>query len=265
LLRFCALLLAWALLWKSAASANAATVVLDAGHGGHDPGGVPGQRYIEKHAALRITKLVQARLKAAGAICVGKTNLDQFATGLVGVRSPFGKPASAFDAQRVSGGSSSGSAVAVARGWVPFALGTDTAGSGRIPAGFNNVVGLKPTPGRVSAHGVVPACRSLDCVSVFALTVNDAACVLAVAEGDDAADAYSAFAPQQPAWGKGLRIGVPAQPVLDAAYAGPWQAALQQAQALGHTLVTLDFFASFCKSSSNAKLVLTTSAILAPS
>jgi allophanate hydrolase len=185
-----------------------------------------------------------ALLKAAGAICVGKTNLDQFATGLVGVRSPYGQPASAFDGNRVSGGSSSGSAVAVARGWVPFALGTDTAGSGRVPAGFNSIVGLKPTPGRISTRGVVPACRTLDCVSIFALTVEDAACVLAVMEGDDPQDAYSAFAPRQPAWrSSGLRLGVPAVPQLDAAYAQTWDAALQQAQALGHTLVPMDFAA----------------------
>ena len=109
---------------------------------------------------------------------MGKTNLDQFATGLVGTRSPYGRPSSALAPDRISGGSSSGSAVVVARGDVPFALGTDTAGSGRVPAGFNNIVGLKPTPGRVGTRGVVPACRSLDCVSVFALTVDDAAQVL---------------------------------------------------------------------------------------
>src|SRR5437660_8434932 len=96
-----------------------------------------------------------AALRAAGAVCVGKTNLDQFATGLVGTRSPYGRPSSTFAADRISGGSSSGSAVVVSRGDVPFALGTDTAGSGRIPAAFNNIVGLKPTPGRVSANGVV--------------------------------------------------------------------------------------------------------------
>ena len=115
------------------------------------------------------------RLVDAGAVCLGKTNLDQFATGLVGARSPYGRPASAFAAGRVSGGSSSGSALAVARGDVAFALGTDTAGSGRVPASFNNVVGLKPTGGRVGTSGVVPACRTLDCVSIFALTVEDAA------------------------------------------------------------------------------------------
>jgi Asp-tRNA(Asn)/Glu-tRNA(Gln) amidotransferase A subunit family amidase len=115
------------------------------------------------------------RLVDAGAICVGKTNLDQFATGLVGTRSPYGAVPNSFDPSRVSGGSSSGSAYAVARARCPFALGTDTAGSGRVPAGFNNIVGLKPTPGRVGTGGVLPACRSIDCVSVLALTVDDAA------------------------------------------------------------------------------------------
>ena len=116
-----------------------------------------------------------ARLLAAGAICVGKTNLDQFATGLVGTRSPYGIPRNPFDPRYIVGGSSSGSGVAVATGLASFALGTDTAGSGRVPAAFNNIVGLKPTPGRVSTRGVVPACRSIDCVSVLALTVDDAA------------------------------------------------------------------------------------------
>ena len=105
---------------------------------------------------------------AAGAIPIGKTNLDQFATGLVGTRSPYGACSSVFDERYISGGSSSGSAVAVATGLVSFALGTDTAGSGRVPAAFNNLVGLKPTRGLLSAAGVVPACRSLDCVSIFA-------------------------------------------------------------------------------------------------
>lgn len=135
--------------------------------------------------------VVIARLKAAGAILLGKTNLDQFATGLVGTRSPYGAVPNTFDPRRVSGGSSSGSAVLVARGTVPFALGTDTAGSGRVPAGLNNIVGLKPTRGALSTTGVLPACRTLDCVSIFALTVPDAQAVLAVAEGHDASDPYS--------------------------------------------------------------------------
>lgn len=126
---------------------------------------------------------VVARLKAAGAILLGKTNLDQFATGLVGTRSPYGAVPNTFDSDYVSGGSSSGSASVVARGLVPFALGTDTAGSGRVPAGFNNIVGLKPTKGWLSNAGLVPACRSLDCISVFALTVDDAWCVAEMAGG----------------------------------------------------------------------------------
>jgi allophanate hydrolase len=135
------------------------------------------------------------RLLRAGALLVGKTNLDQFATGLVGIRSPYGVPRNPFDAEFIPGGSSSGSAVAVASGLVAFALGTDTAGSGRVPAAFNNIVGLKPTRGLISASGVVPACRSLDCVSIFALTASDAAAVLDVARGLDEQDGYSRAVP----------------------------------------------------------------------
>lgn len=135
--------------------------------------------------------VVVARLKAAGAIVIGKTNLDQFATGLVGVRSPYGVPRNSFDARLTPGGSSSGSAVAVANGQVSFALGTDTAGSGRIPAAYNNIVGIKPSPGLLSTTGVVPACRSFDCVSVFALTASDAARVADLARSYDAADPFS--------------------------------------------------------------------------
>jgi allophanate hydrolase len=134
---------------------------------------------------------VVERLAAAGAILVGKTNLDQFATGLVGTRSPYGVPKNPHDARYIPGGSSSGSAVAVARELVTFALGTDTAGSGRVPAGFNGIVGLKPTFGIVSAAGVVPACRSIDCVSIFARSVDDAEAVLDVAAATDARDAFS--------------------------------------------------------------------------
>jgi allophanate hydrolase len=132
-----------------------------------------------------------ARAIAAGAIPIGKTNLDQFATGLVGVRSPYGVAVNPFDAAMIPGGSSSGSAVAVAAGLVSFSFGTDTAGSGRVPAALNNVVGLKPSRGLVSTSGLVPACRSLDCVSVFALTTADAACVLAAVGGFDASDPFS--------------------------------------------------------------------------
>ena len=136
-----------------------------------------------------------ARLRRAGAIVIGKTNLDQFATGLTGTRTPYGVARNAVKAGLIPGGSSAGSAVAVAAGLVPVALGTDTAGSGRVPAGLNNIVGLKPSLGLVSTHGAVPACRTLDCVSVLALTVDDAFAVLAAMAGPDAADPYSRAIP----------------------------------------------------------------------
>lgn len=181
---------------------------------------------------------VVKRLMAAGAIVVGKTNLDQFATGLVGTRSPYGAPSSTFSAAHVSGGSSSGSAVVVARGDVPFALGTDTAGSGRVPAGFNNLVGLKPTPGLVPTHGVLPACKSLDCVSVFALTAVDAARVLHVAEGPlPGAPVFNKVTPKLPRLPRSLRVGVPAvaQFFGDAAYAAAFTQAQNQLQTLSDT------------------------------
>jgi allophanate hydrolase len=134
---------------------------------------------------------VVERLIAAGAIPLGKTNLDQFATGLVGVRSPYGTPRNAFNTAYIPGGSSSGSATAVAAGLCSFSLGTDTAGSGRIPAAFNNLVGLKPTRGLLSTRGLVPACRTLDCISIFARTIGDAAEVLSVAASYDVEDPYS--------------------------------------------------------------------------
>jgi allophanate hydrolase len=142
--------------------------------------------YVPATSAAVVTRLIQA-----GAILVGKTNMDQFATGLVGVRSPYGPVANPFDARWIAGGSSSGSAVAVSTGMVSFALGTDTAGSGRVPAGFTNIVGLKPTRGLLSCTGVVPACRTLDCVSILALTCGDARQVLKVAKAFDAADPFS--------------------------------------------------------------------------
>jgi allophanate hydrolase len=194
---------------------------------------------------------VVARLVEAGAVCIGKTNLDQFATGLVGARSPYGRPSSTLAPTRISGGSSSGSAVVVSRGDVPFALGTDTAGSGRVPAGFNNIVGLKPTPGRVSCAGVVPACRSIDCVSVLALTVADAAEVLALIEGPDAGDAYSAFQVGAARPKAAMRIGIPAVPEFggsgaagvaeDIGYAAAFEQAAGRLRSLGHTVVPLDF------------------------
>ena len=151
------------------------------------------------------------RLVAAGAIPLGKANLDQFATGLNGTRSPYGTPVNALAPDHIPGGSSSGSAVAVAAGLVSFALGTDTAGSGRVPAAFNNLIGLKPTRGRISTRGVVPACRSLDCVSILALTAADAHDVLGVAAAFDPADPFSrqtgvAMTPREP--GR-CRFGVP--------------------------------------------------------
>ena len=131
------------------------------------------------------------RLMAAGAICVGKTNLDQLATGLSGARSPYGACTTVANPRYISGGSSSGSAVAVAAGHVAFALGTDTGGSGRIPAGFNDIVGIKPTLGMVSSLGLVPNCPTLDCVSIFCNSVQDGATILDVVEGFDAEDCYS--------------------------------------------------------------------------
>lgn len=190
------------------------------------------------------------RLLDAGAMLVGKTNLDQFATGLVGVRSPYGTPRNPFDPAAIPGGSSSGSAVAVSAGFVSFALGTDTAGSGRVPAGFNNIVGLKPTKGLIPATGVVPACRSLDCVSVFALTVDDAAAVVRVAAGSDPADAFSrsappGFDPRPGVLGPAFRVGVPRADQLR--FFGNSEAerlfavAVGRVEALGGRIVEFDF------------------------
>lgn len=188
---------------------------------------------------------VVAQLKAAGAVVIGKTNLDQYATGLVGTRSPFGAVSNTFNADYVSGGSSSGSASVLARGLVGFALGTDTAGSGRVPAGFNNIVGLKPTKGWFSARGVVPACRLNDTISVFALTVEDAFTVATVAGGYDAGDAYSRSNPQTaPACFKANPdFGIPAKPEFygDRQAEAAWFSALEQLQAGGATLHPVDF------------------------
>ncbi len=196
-----------------------------------------------------VSATVVTRLEAAGAILIGKTNMDQFATGLVGTRSPYGICSSVFDARYISGGSSSGSAVAVASGLVSFSLGTDTAGSGRVPAMFNNLVGLKPTRGAVSTKGVVPACRTLDCVSIFALTSGDASHVLSVASGFDAADPYS----RQASTGAGaapwdgaasFRFGVPSESTLsfygDEHNPELYRAAVQQLVALGGVAVEFD-------------------------
>lgn len=192
------------------------------------------------------------KLRAAGAVLIGKTNLDQFATGLVGTRSPFGAVANSFNPEVVSGGSSSGSASVVARGLVPFSLGTDTAGSGRVPAGLNNLVGLKPTKGLFSIDGVVPACRSLDCVSIFALTVNDAGQVAELMAGFEPTDAFSRKAPitlplDAPAMrrpGPLSRLGIPQAPQFfgDMAAETAWRTAVEKWQKLeGVTLVELDF------------------------
>jgi allophanate hydrolase len=185
-------------------------------------------------------------LRHAGAIVIGKTNLDQFATGLVGVRSPYGVPRNPFDAKLIPGGSSSGSGVAVAAGLVPLALGTDTAGSGRVPASLNNIVGLKPSLGMISTWGVVPACRTLDCVSVFALTVDDAMTALAVTAGLDNADPYSrsyAVGVVEP-MPRGMRIGVPSagQRIFfgDREAARIYDGALERFCKLGAVLVEID-------------------------
>lgn len=191
---------------------------------------------------------VVQRLIDAGAMPIGKTNLDQFATGLVGTRSPYGACQNAFDPRYISGGSSSGSAVAVATGLVSFALGTDTAGSGRIPAAFNNLIGYKPSCGRWSTRGVVPACRSLDCVSVFTLTAEDAARVAQIAEGFDARDPYSRAAlpaslPPRSA-SQPWRFGVPQPRQLqffgNVDYQRAFAAAVERIEKLGGTLVSID-------------------------
>jgi allophanate hydrolase len=188
-----------------------------------------------------------ARLKAAGAIIIGKTNLDQFATGLVGVRTPYGVPRNPFNPALIPGGSSSGSAVAVAAGLVPLALGTDTAGSGRVPAALTNIVGLKPSLGLVSNAGVVPACRTVDCVSVLALTVDDGFTALAALAGPDGADPYSRERPlgRIGAMPNGLRFGAPrsAQRLFfgDDASAAAYDAALTRLAGLGAAIVEIDF------------------------
>jgi allophanate hydrolase len=188
---------------------------------------------------------VVQRLLDAGAILIGKTNLDQFATGLVGTRSPHGAPRCVFDDAYISGGSSSGASVSVAAGLVVFALGTDTAGSGRVPAGFNNIVGLKPTKGLVSSAGMVPACRSLDCVSIFSRTVADAITVLRVLEGTDEADAYSRGSIPCRLNIEKFRFGVlaPQDRVFceDAEAEALYDAAIENAVERGGTPVMIDF------------------------
>ena len=189
---------------------------------------------------------VVERLSAAGAVLIGKTNMDQFATGLVGVRSPYGACSSVFDERYISGGSSSGSAVAVAQGLVNFSLGTDTAGSGRVPAAFNNLIGVKPTRGLLSMRGVVPACRSLDCVSIFTRTVAEAAAVLEAAAGYDAEDPFSRRAETSPIVGIGpFRFGVPHAEQLeffgDEAARELFAAAIVRMEAAGGERVEIDY------------------------
>jgi allophanate hydrolase len=187
-----------------------------------------------------------ARLREAGAIILGKTNLDQFATGLVGVRTPYGIGRNLFNPKLIPGGSSTGSALAVGAGLTPLALGTDTAGSGRVPAGFGNIVGLKPSRGVVSNSGVVPACRTLDCVSVFALTVDDAMAMLAVIAAPDAAD--NGARPRPPRgvgpMPEGLRLGVPlpGQRLFfgDRMSEALYEASLAQFAALGAKIIEID-------------------------
>ena len=197
----------------------------------------PDFAYVPQESAPAVERLI-----AAGAVAIGKTNLDQFATGLVGVRTPHPVPRNAFDPTRVPGGSSSGSAVAVARGIVAFALGTDTAGSGRVPAAFNNIVGLKPSVGLVPTRGVVPACRTLDCVSIFALEVADAAAILDCMAGYDEADPYSRKLPVD---GKPIsRLAMPRAQDLqffgDTAAATAWRAATGKIAGLDITLAEID-------------------------
>ncbi len=180
---------------------------------------------------------VVQRLLDAGAFPIGKTNLDQFATGLNGTRSPYGAPRSVFNKDYISGGSSSGSAVAVAKGLVAFSLGTDTAGSGRVPAAFNGLVGLKPTKGRISCAGVIPACRSLDCVSVFTHSVPESIEVLKVVEGPDRLDCYSRHVPvQRPGWSPPISVGVPKADQLE--FFGDSEAALLFEKAKDRVLVS---------------------------
>jgi allophanate hydrolase len=187
--------------------------------------GCPGYAYRPDHDAA-----VVRALTGAGAVVIGTTNLDQFATGLVGTRSPYGVCPNAHWDGLISGGSSSGSAVAVATGMVDLALGTDTAGSGRVPAAANGIVGLKPTRGRVSAAGVVPACASIDCLAFMARDVHLAALAMDIASGSDPDDPWSRRPPLIPPRSGPLRVGVPALGDLgfDGDVVGPdrWAAAL---------------------------------------
>ncbi|WP_130802169.1 allophanate hydrolase [Acinetobacter ihumii] len=192
----------------------------------------------------QVDATVVAKLKAAGAIVIGKTNLDQFATGLVGVRSPYGAVKNSFNPEYISGGSSSGSSVVVAKSLVPFALGTDTAGSGRVPAGHNNIVGLKPTKGWFSNTGLIPACRTLDVISIFALTVDDAWTVAQIMQGFDETDAYSRAHPENVPVAFSLgKIAIPAQLEFygDELSRQAFDVAIERVKALGCQVEAIDF------------------------
>ncbi|MEJ0007016.1 MAG: allophanate hydrolase [Steroidobacteraceae bacterium] len=199
----------------------------------------PGFAYRPESSAYVIDRLL-----AAGAVVIGKTNLDQFATGLVGTRSPYGSPGCVFNREYISGGSSSGSAVVVAAGVVPLALGSDTAGSGRIPAGFNNLVGFKATRGRWSARGMLPACRSLDCVTALTCDVEDAVLVDSVVAGFDRLDPYARRTPPtHPGIPRAFRFGVPRPSQLKDL--GPqemrlFNEALPRLKAAGGTAIAVD-------------------------
>ena len=184
-----------------------------------------------------------ARLRAQGAVVIGKTNLDQFATGLVGTRSPYGAVRNAWDTSRVSGGSSSGSAVAVALGIVEAALGTDTAGSGRVPAALNGIVGVKPTKGLVSVRGMVPACYTLDCVSVFARSLAQARQIAEAMEGPDPDDPLSRSGVQLPSAPARPRIAVPTAEHLTGladGWAEAFLAAVRDFRAIGAEIIEVD-------------------------
>ncbi|KUJ72919.1 allophanate hydrolase [Thiomicrospira sp. WB1] len=204
--------------------------------------GCPDYAYVPEQSATVVSLLIDA-----GAIPIGKTNMDQFATGLVGTRSPYGACHNAFDFDMISGGSSSGSAVAVAKSLCTFSLGTDTAGSGRVPAAFNNLVGLKPSKGRLSMQGVVPAVRSQDVVSVFAFNAQDAQAVLEVAGQYDPADEYSrsAEALLPPVWNAKPVIGIPDAESLyfddDAQAKANFLAAIERLERLGYEVVEVPF------------------------
>ena len=201
----------------------------------------PAFSYVPENSAF-----VVARLIDAGAVPVGKTNLDQFATGLVGTRSPYGACRNSIDPAYISGGSSSGSALSVALGMAAFSLGTDTAGSGRVPAAFNNLVGLKPSKGLLSTSGVVPACRSLDCVGVFALDTEDARSVFDIAAVFDASDPYSRRMPSCPSEKKAtMCFAVPMPEQLkffgDAEAEALFEQAVKTFERMGYTKVETDF------------------------